>query len=261
MTRFIPLMLASALVLAAPGPSHAQVTDLTPADRAIFAVEVTKPFFSEGDFGFTTSTILGRTLIPVGERVWFQGDLGLSVASWGDESGAALSNATVGVVLANASEWPLARFAVSLPTSRDFGEEGLARVTGIYADPHGWERFIDDAWSIHGLLTPGAQLPDGSLGLRVGGSAYFPEEGGDPEFYGRYGAYLTREVSRVRLGVELLGLAWLSQPDLSFSERTVHQLTASVGLARAAASPDLFVRLPLDDDFDEAVMVGIRLTF
>jgi hypothetical protein len=83
------------------------------------------------------------------------------------------------------------------------------------------------------------------------------------ELYGRYGAFIDGLLGPVRAGVEVTGAAFFGGTGGGVGEITVHHATAYAGMPRFPSSPDVFARIPLDDDGRGVLdlLVGLRLTF
>jgi hypothetical protein len=250
------------LFLTLPAATTAQVTNLMPSDGAVVALELNKPFLESDAFGTATSTLMARVLIPMGERVHFMGDLGLSYATANEVNSTTLSNAELGVVFEDADALPIVRLSVVVPTGKEFGDDDFATGTGFFTHPERVDRFLPDMWSINGEVSPSRRFAGGHMGFRLGGSVMIPDQG-DSELFARYGGYFVRESGGGRFGVEMSGQAIISESGLSLGERTIHQVTLLGGVLRDGAVPELFLRIPLDGDVNDVMkaVVGVRVTF
>ena len=70
------------------------------------------------------------------------------------------------------------------------------------------------------------------------------------------------EATREQVGVGLTGRAWLTEPDLTWRERTLHHLTLALLGVWGPWQPGLLVHIPLDDERRAVVrlVVGLSLT-
>jgi hypothetical protein len=259
-------VLAAALVAIAviPIPVAAQIESAPPSYGQTFALELWKPFFDEFDEGFTTSVLRGRLLQPAWEGGYLIADLSLAHGRVFGESSWALSNPELGVAFAGAGGDPIGEVTVMLPLAREFGGGDFGAFVGFLHEATRFERFVEDIWSVNGVYTPTVALDGGALvGLRLGGSVLFPPDGEDTELLARYGASVAGTSDRIRMGGEVTGVAIVSERDLSFNERTIHQMTLLLGIDRDGVVPDLLIRIPLESSVRDAipVSVGIRLTF
>jgi hypothetical protein len=258
-------VLAAALVALGAIPTHGagQIENAPPSDGQTFALEVWKPFFDQFDEGFTTSVLRGRLLYPAWEGGHLIADLSLAHGRAFGESSWTLSNPEVGVAFAGAGAHPAGEVTVMLPLAREFGGDDFGTGIGLLHDATRVERFIEDIWSVNGAYTPSFALDGGAVvGLRLGGAVLFPD-GQDTELFARYGASVAGTSDRIRLGGEVTGTAIVSESDLSFNERTIHQMTLLLGIERDGLVPDLLIRVPLESSVRDAmpVSVGVRLTF
>lgn len=256
--------IGSLMVLLIPAVAGAQLTEPMPEDGPVVAFELAKPFLEDGDgFGFFSTALRGTVVAPLGDRLSFLGELGLTTATANDSRSTTLSNLELGLLFSNDEGMPRGRLTVVLPTSAEFGDDDFAFLIGWLSDPDRVDRYAEELWSVNGLFTPTRRLESGTLGFKVGGSAMVPTGDGDAEFFGRYGVFVTQSTGTARFGAELTGQAILSEGGLDFGERTIHQLTILAGLERSGPSPELFVRVPLDEDISDVVnvIVGLRVVF
>ena len=92
---------------------------------------------------------------------------------------------------------------------------------------------------------------------------WIPTEGGSAEGLARYGGFVEHRSESGRFGLELTGLAILTESGGGFGDRTSHELGVSVGGRRGGVTPTLFARVPIDGDLRDLVTatVGVRLEF
>ena len=257
-------LLGSTLMAAAfllPTGLAAQVSRLSPSSETKVGLEVSKTFMGDLGFGWYTSVVRGRLLTPVGTKTHLMIDWGLSMASLSGTSSGTLSNPEIGLVFSNEAGASTGFFSVVLPIAKAFGDDDFATLTGFLSDIETPERFVPELWSINAGLTPSVPVgPRTTLDFVAVGSAKLPDGDGDPELFARYGLGISRDTDFLRLYAELTGLAILSEGDLSFGERSIHQV--SVGIDGLTGGPGLFIRVPLDDAFDSVdATVGITFTF
>lgn len=253
-----------ALTIAPPIPACAQVMNpLVPATSG-GAVDITKPFLDGSEFGTITSIVRPTVFIGLGERSTLVARVPLVIAtSEGQSSSTTLGNVDVGIDFHDENGVPRGSLSVILPTAQEFGDDDYATGVGILSDVLHAERYSSELWSAHGTLTPTRPIDGGMIGMRIGGSVWVPKGDGDTEFLARYGAFLSHTSGSALFGLELEGVAIVSESDLSASERTMHEIGGSIGLALDRWTPELFVRVPIDGDVRDYVSanVGLRVTF
>jgi hypothetical protein len=258
------LAVAGVLVLAVP-PAEAQVADILIPAGSGGAVEVTKPFFDEAD-GLSSFIFRGTFFMEVGDRSSLFANVPLVYASDDGTSSTTLGNPEVGIALRTADGEALGSVSVVLPLAQDLSDDDYAAFVGALADNLHSDRYSSEVFSVNGMLTPGTTLESGAtVGFKAGASIWIPrgDNGGDAEVLARYGAFFSHSGSSVRFAAELNGFAIVSEGDLSFTERTLHELALSVGRASGGTRPEVFVRVPLDEDIRDFLTanVGVRLVF
>jgi len=258
------LAVAGILVLAAP-PAEAQVADIQVPAGSGGAVEVTRPFFDDAD-DLSSLIIRGTFFMEMGARRSLFANVPLVYASFDGTSSTMLGNPEVGIALRTEDGEALGSVSLILPLAQELSDDDFATAVGIMADNLHFDRYASDVFSVNGMLTPGTTLESGAtVGFKVGASVWIPkgDDGGDMELLARYGAFFSYPGPSVHFAAELNGLGIVSEDDLSFSERTLHELALSVGWASGSTRPEIFVRIPLDEDIREVVTanVGVRLVF
>jgi len=257
-------LLGSTLMAAAfllPTGLAAQVSRLSPSSETKVGLEVSKTFMGDFDFGWYTSVARGRLLTPVGTKTHLMIDWGLSIASLSGTSSATLSNPEIGLVFSNEAGASTGYVSVVVPIAKEFGDDDFATLTGFFSDIEHPERFVPELWSINAGLTPSVPVgPETTLDFVAVASVKIPDGNSDTELFARYGVGMSRDTDVLHFYAELTGLAFLSEGDLSFGERTIHQV--SVGIDGLTGGPGLFIRVPLDDAFDSVdATIGITFTF
>ncbi len=251
MRRFIFLTTLLA-VFGVPGGASAQLDYPVPVDDATVRLELAKPFLegSFGDVGFATSILRARLLLPVGDNASLILGTGLTIATLeGAPSSQTLASPMVGFVVGS-PEATYGHLTVELPLAQEFGDDDYATGVAILSQYEQLHAFVPDLLTISGGVTPQWDLDQGGrVGLRGGASVLIPtdDSSADTEVLVRYGVFGQFPVQAIELGVEVSGLALISESDLSLGERTLIGATLTVGLPGAAA-PEIFVHVPLDDD-------------
>lgn len=253
-----------AFALAAPDDSEAQIQRMRPSDEPTVAVQLSKAFIGESGLSWYTSTLRGRVLAPTGESTAFMADWGLSFAGTDFGSDWTMANPEVGLVFLDDEGGSTGYLSVIVPLAREFGDDDVSVFTASFTDFTWFERFSEDLWSVNAGYTPSALLGDSEtarLNMELTGSAVVPRsDGGDTEFFARYAFGVSQDTETLRLRADLEGLAVISEDELSFAERTIHQIVVAVdGLE---GGPGFFIRIPVDDALDQVdAVVGASFTF
>ncbi len=256
--------LAAGLLLA-PLPAVGQLSHALPASDGGVELAVAKPFFENGDAGAATGVLLARAAIPTSGDFSLFAEWGVSHGTYAGSSGnTTTSNLALGAAFGSA-EATSGSVMVSLPVASESGDDDFATFVGLFTDPDHLERFLPDVWAAEAAVRSLRMLDSGSaVGIRVAGTVMgSSQEGADTELYTRYSAFGRVPAGSAHLGAEISGVAILSEGGLDLGERTFHHLTAFAGLPEVGGAPELYVRIPLDSDFNDVVtaVVGVRVTF
>lgn len=168
----------------------------------------------------------------------------------------------IGLEQRAARSGPSFEFGVRLPTTSE--SKGAAATVGIFSDLNRWEAFLPKVFSIVPAVNYRYVDAQG-LGIRLRGapSVDIPtEEGGDAEVYGLYAIQFIYLGSGGEATLGVSGRILLTEDDLDFGQRSLHELDASVTLAGTKVRPGLQLRIPIDDDYQDFVdaVFGLQLT-
>lgn len=230
-------------------------------------VELAKPFLDDGfgDLGFATSILRARALIPIGDGASLLLGTGLTHATLeGASSAQTMANPVVGVAF-GAPEGTHGHVSVHLPLAEEFGDDDFSTGVALFSLYEHWEEFLPDVLSIDGGITPQWSVGRGGVvGVRGGASVLIPtgdigDE--DNELLVRSAVFGRFPAGRTSLGVELAGMAIVSESDLDFGQKTLFGVTGTVGLPGRVA-PELFVNVPLDEGARSNLdlLIGFRVT-
>jgi len=156
-------------------------------------------------------------------------------------------------------------FAVRFPIVDD--EHEFSSSLGLFADYDRLEVFLPDIMTFTARANYRYRGPTGLLLQFRAGPAFMvvTEGGGDPELFADYSAQAGYQGNRVTVLAGLTGRALITESDLSFNERTIHQLGLSASYAFGNFIPGLLFRVPMDDDLGDildfvfGINVGYRL--
>ena len=267
LTRSRTSMVAALLgALALPSVVAAQDTLLPGGDGPWVQLELAKPFFDDGDeVGFITSILDATVVVPTGGPTLFAG-LGLSHATLestfsGSTSSTTLSNPRIGALFGSAGGMH-AEVHADLPLAKEFGDDDFATGVAVLTHYERAEQFLPDSWSLGASLARESGTEGNVFGGRVGAAFYMPtDDFNDEELFTNYALFASIPAGSARVGAEVSGRAILSEDDADLGERTTFFLTLTGALPNAGVEPELYARLPLDDDFKDVfdVILGVRV--
>ncbi|HUF08470.1 MAG TPA: hypothetical protein VMO47_04060 [Rhodothermales bacterium] len=269
MSQFVikaALLAACAITCIETGLSAQSLWTDQSGDRAI-SVEFLKPEFEgDADTDFLTSTIVLGGRFPISPTI--AGEAELPFSRYGidnefvDRSDAAVGNPYLGVRIRSRSV--VSRIGIRLPIAPDDKPTPLS--AGRLTDYDRFEAFLPNVLAVNASVTGQTRLSDQAI-LQFGGGPVLlvpTEDGGsdDTEVYAQYfllGVFAGRTVA-VKAG--FTGRAILTESDLDFGERSIHQFGLGAALNNGTLRPGLHVRIPLDEDLRDSIdyVAGINLT-
>lgn len=235
-------------------------------DREI-TVEFLKPEFEgEDDTDFLTSAIFVSGRFPLNPTI--EGEVEVPFSRYGisndrvDRSESAIGNPYIGI----RGRLPKVMYRVGVRLPFASSDDATALTSGRLADNDRFDAFLADELGLSGSVTGPTRLAD-KVFLDIGGGPLLlvstEDDGGDDaEAYARYfllGRYVGDQFL-IKSG--FTGQIWLTESDLDFGERSVHQFGLSGALNTGTVRPGLLVRIPLDEDLRDNIdyVVGVNLT-
>ncbi len=259
---------ALAAALNAPTSTHAQgIGTVANGDNTV-AIEILKPNF-DGDDGtkFLTSAWFLSSRWRVSPSLRIVGELPFAYASvkdpflGGSESAAAVGNPYVGIEVGSRDSRVSFDFGVRAPLADE--DQDIALATGLAADLDRWEAFLPEVLPITGIVSYRYRDPSG-FGIRFrGGPALWlnvGESDADPELFALYSGQVMYENRRVSLAGGLSGRAIVTEGDLDFGQRTIHQLGLGAAVALGQVRPGIQLLVPVDDEWSDLVDYSVGLT-
>lgn len=231
------------------------------------SVEFVKPTFAGNDRAdFLTSITYLSGRFSIGRNT--VGEIELPFARYGstseyaDGAETAVGNPYIGAQINGGKV--VSRIGVRLPTAST--NDGSALYVGVLTDYDRFEAFLPDVLTVAGSFT-GPTRVSSQFTLSFGAGpivAIFTEDtGGDnAEVFAQYFLLAELEGKRVAVKAGLTGRALVTEGDLSFSERSVHQFGVGASLITGTFRPGLHMRLPLDKDLSESIdfVAGVNCT-
>jgi hypothetical protein len=187
----------------------------------------------------------------------------------GATSGATLmGNPFLGVASNPSSAW-IGELGIRIPVVKVSSPEAdFAQTVGVFGDFTDFEAYANDILTTRATFGYRHRTPNHvavRVALRPTLMSPTGDNMGDSELFLDYGAQVGYESDRVRVGAAFNGRAWATESDLSFGERTVHELGLGAAMTFGRFRPGLLLRVPLDRDLTEMVStalgVKLELTF
>jgi hypothetical protein len=156
------------------------------------------------------------------------------------------------------------RIGIRLPTASSNDVSALG--VGAVSDYDRFEAFLPDVLTAYTSVMGRARVSD-QLTINVGGgpvvSIYTKDTGGDQaEVFAQYALLTNFAGNVVTVQGGFTGRALVTESELSFGERSVHQFGLGVTKSSGAFRPGVHVRVPVDNDLSELIdfVVGIHFT-
>lgn len=283
MLRQSPLVTAGCLLaFLVTRPAQAQTYWHDETTGSAIRLDVLKPFlkgdgnqFMSGALFLSSSTAIGKSVRIEAELPVARSSLEAGIAGPGSspsQSAIRLGNPYLGLRYGGEGKPVAFQFGVRLPTADDpdtFIGEG-ANAVGVLADFDRFEAFAPKVFTARASVEVRHIMPDGivfraKLGPSLTVDTHNGTSGDAQELYADYGLRAGYEGPIVTATVGVTGRALITESDVSFAERTVHQITGALEIGRGRVRPSGLIRLPLDDDFRRLtgviVGLGVRVGF
>jgi len=259
--------LALFAVFTAASSASAQSVWTDQSSEGGVSLEFVKPQFAgENKPDFLTSVAYLSSRFAIGPKVLAEVELPVSRFSYSsdnwDASETAIGNPYLGVrIPGNGVD---TRIGIRLPVASS--DDGSALGIGFVGDYDRFEAYLPDVLtvssSVMGLLKPSDQFT-----LKLGGgpvvSVLTKDTGGDQaEVFAQYALLAEVKTSPVIVQGGFTGRAIVTESDLSFAERSVHQFGLGVTRSSGTFRPGAHLRVPIDDDLGDAIdfVVGVHFT-
>lgn len=236
-----------------------------PVSGATWAFQVEKPFLPDADgLAFYSTIWEADGLFALGSGKTLQVGLPLSTGGGDGIDGTSLFLGNLRVAILFGEPGDLSGyFGLTLPTASNVAGPDLALL--IMALP--WldepEKWNEDTFALRGAWTPARSLDSGGrLGLRLGGSAVFPNDLDNLYLFARMAGWASIPVGDGSLRGDL-ATSYVINGDDGFGDQVTGYLAIEGRLDDRAGQPALFVRLPLFGDARDALdlSIGISLIY
>jgi len=219
-------------------------------------LEVLKPSFKgedETSFLSTAPTLSGR--FRVGEQLLLAAELPFTYYNSEFTDGEfAVGNPYLGAVLHNKAQSYFLEAGFRVPIASDEKYDGL--IIGNYADYDRLEAYSPDMLSFT-LKNHYLRNSDAGFVFRLMGgvSVLVPTNNDnlDTEALFDYAGHAGYENATIQVLGGLTGRLLMTEEDLDFNERTVHQLGVFARYKASKVQPGLLFKVPVDDDFNDII--------
>lgn len=222
-------------------------------------IELMIPSLADGyttDFPTSAFVLYGRFWASEAIRI----DVDLPVShvsvSEGDISETDIGNPYVGVGFLNSENEVSFDIGIRLPlapnysTSNPNANAGL--FTGVLVENYNLGKYAPETFSITTQAKYRYQNSSGLI-VKVGGGpdVIFPPDDADAELFLNYHTQLLYGSDDFRIGAGFTGVLIISEKDMSFGDRTIHELGILSAYDFGSVETGAYLRVPLDDDIND----------
>ena len=233
-----------------------------------FSLEIQKPFFKNSEFysywGFFLSS---RIALSQDNRLYLTAEIPLAVEkshsqTWETEyfsftlgkdmTETYIGNPYIGLYKKLANPNFSTVVGLRVPILTEFKGEGVSPDMAFFSSFDRVEAFVPDVLPIYGSLTYTSPSPSNYSVSIKGGSITWMDIGDSMQ--DEFEVFLTYSVrvdfltDKFFLGGIFAGRVLITEPDLSFSDRSVHTFGLNAGLNLNRMRPSVYIRFPLEDD-------------
>ena len=262
------ITLAVGASVALPVAVSAQSVWVERTHEPTMTLEAVKPFF-DGSGSTTESSALALGVrVPVSPRILVAAELPYANSGWRVD-GVTTRQRTIGNpylgMEARPFDIPLRLdLGVRFPAASNGKPDAVA--LGMLADVDRMEAYAPDMWSVRGnahYRIPVA--PQVGVGLNAGPLvtiARHRDEAEDrSELFAVYGSEIFYQPSPLRLAAGISGRTLITERDLGFDDRSLHQVGAAASYRFGRSRPGVHMTVPLDRDQRDIMNWSLGLSF
>lgn len=238
--------------------------------RSAIGIELMIPSvddFLATEFPSSAISIYGRALIN--EAVSLKASLPIShLSEEGGISETDIGNVYLGFEFHDLSPGLNIDLGLRIPTAPD---NGFGLLTGYFLENYNLGIYMPETLSLSSNLKYRQQSETGLI-VRAGGGpdVLIPSDDGDgvfdrkTELFLNYYGQVLYGTDNFSIGGGLMGLLFVTEEDLSFGDRTLHDLGIMGSYSFDSAKLDAYIRFPIgEDEFDGFVdfVLGLNLSF
>lgn len=219
---------------------------------------------------FPTSALVLYGRFWAGDNIRIDVDLPIShvSVSEGDLNETDIGNPYVGAGFVNTDNGVSFDIGVRLPLAPNFNisnpNDNLGLFTGLLVENYNIGKYTPETFSITSQIKYRWQNSSGLI-VKVGGGpdVIFPPDDADAEFFLNYHSQLLYGTEDFRIGAGFTGLLIVSESDISFGDRTIHELGIISAYDFGNVEAGAYLRVPLDEEIsaDLNFVLGLNLLF
>jgi hypothetical protein len=236
-----------------------------PTNRSEFGLRFMRPNFSEddGDLSLLSGVYDLNVSVPFGKDLAFIGSFPFSSYSAEDEdSESGIGNIYVGLQTrpsTSSTNKSSLSFGIFLPTASD---ELGSLILGVFSNHYEIQKYILDMLAVHGNFAFTREYSNLLLSFEIGPNIFIPtKKEREGELSAHYGFFGGVQLNQLILGVELTGVAVISEDVDKFEDRFIHAVGFGVHWTTGNFSPTLFYDIYLDEEYKEVVdgVLGVKV--
>jgi hypothetical protein len=250
--KTITLAVGASVML--PMALSAQTIWVERTHEAALTVEAVKPFFDVSGSTTESSAVAVGLRMPVSPRILLAAELPYAHSGWQADGVTtrqhSVGNPYVGLEARPWDDRPLRLDAgVRIPLASS--ENPQATSLGILSDLDRVEAYAPRMWSVRGNAAYKVPMtPQVSVGMHAGPlvtiAKHREETESRAELFGVYGSEVSYQPSQLRLAAGIGGRMLITEADMSFDDRSLHQVGAAASYQFGRARPGLHLAVPLE---------------
>ena len=219
---------------------------------------------------FPTSALVLYGRFWAGDNIRIDVDLPISHVSVneGDLNETDIGNPYVGAGFVNTENGVSFDIGIRLPLAPNFNvsnpNDNLGLFTGLLVENYNIGKYAPETFSITSQVKYRWQNSSGLI-VKVGGGpdVIFPPDDADAEILLNYHSQLLYGTEDLRIGAGFTGLLIVSESDISFGDRTIHELGIISAYDFGNVEAGAYLRVPLDEEISEDLnlVLGLNLLF
>jgi hypothetical protein len=246
------LAIGAGLVL--PMALSAQTIWVERTHEAALTVEAVKPFFDASGSTTESSAIALGLRMPVSPRILMAAELPYAHSGWNADGVTtrqhSIGNPYVGLEARPWDHMPL-RLDVGVRVPLASSENPQATSLGILSDVDRMEAYAPRMWSVRGNAAyQVAVSPQVGIGMHAGPLVTIAKHRDEMEsradLFAAYGSEISYQPSQLRLAAGIGGRTLVTEADMSFDDRSLHQAAAAASYQFGRARPGVHLAVPLD---------------
>ncbi len=217
---------------------------------------------------FPTSAFVVYGRIWASEVIRIDVDLPVSHVSAGDGdlSETDIGNPYVGVGFINSENEVFFDIGIRLPLAPNLSvsnpNASIGLFTGLLVENYNLGKYAPETFSISSQVKYRYQNSSGLI-VKVGGGpdVIFPPDDADTEFFLNYHTQLLYGSQDIRIGAGFTGVLIVTENNVSFGDRTIHELGITSAYDFGSVEAGAYLRVPLDESINDQLnlVLGLNL--